>query len=99
MPLPFGEKVLGIKILAPSQSTYTITLSVDLQPPGFLTSTVYSVVVFGCTVTDGALLYNMPGAVYQYVLVTSGLMVGVMVIGAAPFFMVKSFPASTCGMG
>ena len=65
MPLPFGEKVFGIKILAPSQSTNTVTLSVVLHPPGFLASTVYSVVAFGCTVTDGELLYKIPGAVNQ----------------------------------
>lgn len=85
LPLPLGENVLGMKILAPSQSTNTVILSIDLQPPGFRASTVYSVVALGCTVTEGALLYNIPGAVNQYVLVTSAEMVGVMVMGEAPF--------------
>ena len=99
MPLPFGENVFGIKTLAPSQSTNTVILSVDLQPPSFLTSTTYSVVSFGFTVIDGELEEMIPGAFNQCTQLTSDELVGVIVIGCAPFFIVISVPASTVGMG
>ena len=97
-PSPFGENVFGINTLAPLHRTKTFTEADAVQPPGFVTLTVYNVSKFGFTVIEGVELLTTQLVGDHFTLVTSADTVGVSVI-VCPTFIVLFVPAVTVGIG